>query len=259
MKKMNVIDLVSNIRSSGIERGDLVLVHSALGSIGPVEGGASTVIDAFLDVIGPSGSLVMPTMTSPFETFDPVLSKSNVGVLTETMRLRSDAVRSLYPVHSVAAIGKLAEEICRDHDKCNSGCGSGSPFEKIWKYDGKIMLLGVDQDRNTILHAFETERKVSYFMHFTIPAPNYAPYNGTGIFELNDFPEGHRNFIGITSELRENGLIRYGRIGKAVTQVMQARAIHDFLIPKLQKDPYYFLCKNPNCDFCARAREGQQM
>jgi aminoglycoside 3-N-acetyltransferase len=37
------------------------LLHSSLKSIGYVEGGAQTVIEAILDVISSSGTLVVPT------------------------------------------------------------------------------------------------------------------------------------------------------------------------------------------------------
>lgn len=259
MKKLNFDELYLSFKNCGIETGDLLLVHSSMGSIGYVQGGAKSVIAALLKLLGPEGTLVMPTMTSPFETFDAKTSPSNVGILTETLRKHPEAHRSLYPVHSVSAVGKQAKEICENHEKCSSGCGPGSPFYKLWQLGGKILLLGVDQDRSTIFHAFETENNAPYFMRFEIPAPTYAPYNGEGTFDLKDFPEGHRNFIGITSDLRSHGLIRHGRVGNALTQLMDAKKLHDFCLERLKEDPYYFLCLNPNCDFCSRARKGEKM
>ena len=57
----------------GFEPGDRVMVHSSLSSMGHVEGGAGTVVQAFLDVLGPEGTLMVPTFThSGCEYFDPL-------------------------------------------------------------------------------------------------------------------------------------------------------------------------------------------
>lgn len=39
------------------------MVHSSLSSMGHLDGGADTAVESFLDVIGSSGTLVVPTFT----------------------------------------------------------------------------------------------------------------------------------------------------------------------------------------------------
>ena len=56
-------ELITAFRTAGLAVGDLVLVHSALRKLGPVEGGADTVIDALLEVVGNQGTLAMATHT----------------------------------------------------------------------------------------------------------------------------------------------------------------------------------------------------
>jgi len=56
-------DIEQGLRNVGIERGDMVLVHSSLRSMDTVTGGAESVIDAFLGVIGDTGTLVMPAFS----------------------------------------------------------------------------------------------------------------------------------------------------------------------------------------------------
>ena len=54
-------EIQQSLKDLGLGPGDHVLVHSSLSSLGPVEGGAVTVVDAFLDVLSPEGTLVVPT------------------------------------------------------------------------------------------------------------------------------------------------------------------------------------------------------
>ncbi|MBA7555354.1 hypothetical protein ES705_48015 [subsurface metagenome] len=45
-------ELVNGVKELGLEKGDVVLVHSSFKSFGGVEGGPQTVIDALLEVLG---------------------------------------------------------------------------------------------------------------------------------------------------------------------------------------------------------------
>ena len=56
-------DIVRGLRALGLAPGDVVLVHSSLGSLGHVEGGADAVIDALLDTVGTEGTVLVPTLT----------------------------------------------------------------------------------------------------------------------------------------------------------------------------------------------------
>ncbi|NLZ55061.1 MAG: AAC(3) family N-acetyltransferase [Clostridiaceae bacterium] len=247
-------ELIRDFTVLGIERGSVLMMHSAMSSIGPVEGGAETVIRALLAVLGKEGTLASPTMTPTNVPFDPANSPSNVGILSETIRRWPGAWRSLNPLHSVSAIGARALELTDGHDLCYAGCDEKSPYYKLLGMDATIMLLGVDMDRNTTMHTLEQLAQSSYLGHATIPAPLYPPYNGRGVFELNLHPGGHRDYIGLTPMLRREGVIREGLVGSARALLMKVRRLFDVLIPRLKDEPLLFLCKNVNCSFCHRAR-----
>ena len=51
--------------NAGLQKGDVVILHSSLGRIGYVENGPDTVIDAFLEIIGDEGTFVVPTHSNP--------------------------------------------------------------------------------------------------------------------------------------------------------------------------------------------------
>jgi aminoglycoside 3-N-acetyltransferase len=113
-------DFVAALRKAGISSGQTVLCHSNIGFFGiPSEGNNREtadriVLEGFLDVIGKSGTLIVPTFTYSFcknETFDPDLSQSTCGPWSEYVRTQSAARRSLDPLFSVAAIGKKSIEL----------------------------------------------------------------------------------------------------------------------------------------------------
>ena len=54
-------DIRIALRELGLKKGDITGVHSSLSSFRYVEGGAHTVIDALLEIIGREGTIVMPT------------------------------------------------------------------------------------------------------------------------------------------------------------------------------------------------------
>ena len=67
-------EIVEGLRKIGLKGGDVVLVHSAMRTLDHVQGGAETVINAFLEILGPTGTLVAPTFTSIHEVEeDPII------------------------------------------------------------------------------------------------------------------------------------------------------------------------------------------
>ncbi|MBE6612809.1 MAG: AAC(3) family N-acetyltransferase, partial [Ruminococcaceae bacterium] len=54
--------LISDLRAMGVLSTDAILVHSSMKSIGEVEGGADTVLDAFMEYFA-DGLFMMPTHT----------------------------------------------------------------------------------------------------------------------------------------------------------------------------------------------------
>src|SRR5579872_5461399 len=151
-------DICTGLRKLGLPRAAIVLMHSSLKSLGRVDGGPEAVIDAVLDVIGPEGTLVVPTLTFrgfvlSGRSFDARTQTSETGLITETLRLRPGARRSLHPLSSVAAVGAAAAEITASHD--DTPCGPGSPYRKLWELGGYTLFVGVDFVCNSTFHVAE--------------------------------------------------------------------------------------------------------
>lgn len=257
MKSVTKEEIVYALKLGGIENGDVVLMHSAMSAIGHVEGGADTVIDAVLDAVGPDGTFAVSTMAFD-HPFDVENSPSTVGIISETHRKRPNSLRSLRPVHSINAIGAKAEELIRDHDLCETNCGVGSPYLKLREMGGKIILLGVDMNRNTTLHAIEDIMDSVYLVNRTVPAPKYMEDYEHKTMVMKKLCPGHRNFLGFTADLRKADALIEVCIGNAMVKIIDVRKMFALGEEMLTRDPLYFLCKNENCEHCAGVRKAQK-
>lgn len=257
MESVSKNQIVRTLIELGILEGDIVLLHSSLTSIGHVIGGVDAIIDAFLDVVGEEGTLIMPAFTdNVLDPFDVLKTQSDVGIITEIFRKREGVLRSLHPTHSVCAIGKHASYITKDHNLSATPCGRISPFYKVRELKGKIVLLGVDMNRNTMIHAVEEEADVPYLVEcFIVPAPTFIKDDGKKTFEIKKFPSGHRDFLKITPLLRENHLMREAFLGKATVKVIGVEKFFKYVLEILIKDKGYFLCENLYCNSCLAGRQ----
>jgi len=244
-------DIVRGLKELGLEEGATVLVHSSLSSFGHVEGGAEAVVDALLEAVGPRGTVVVPTFATSDPVFDPAASVTPLGAIPEALRRRPGAVRSQSPLASVAALGGDAEALCAGHDVSETAHAEGTPYLRIVERDGYVLLLGVDQDRSTLLHTAEELLRAPYLKRASRPIlRDGRPHEVTYDF----FPGPHRDFIGLDKALRRRGVVRLGQIGPCVVRLMKAKDLVKAVMEMLREDPAAVLCKNPACEDCVRQR-----
>lgn len=237
---MNRNSIAKEIKKLGLKQGDIVLLHSSINAIGPVEGGADAVIDAFLDVLGNEGTLVVPAF-------------GKLGIITEIVSARKGAVKSCHPLASIAAIGRDAKKISANHWKASTGHGKNTPYTRIAAMGGYICLLGVDQDRNTTLHSVETLMSLPYLKKSR--EVSFETPDGKNITKSWDFfPGPHRDFIGLDRILRESGKMKISTVGKAVARLIKSNDMISILMSHAKEHPDFALCKNPNCRDCVLQR-----
>lgn len=151
--------LVRDLQALGLKKGDTVIVHSSFKSMGQVEGGANTVIDALIETVGPDGTVMFPALSwTPCTTtlkFSVNDTPACIGYLPNVFRKRQGVIRSLHPTHSVCAIGKNAIELTKDHYKDDTPVGPNSPYRKMMDFNGKILMLGCGLEPNTFMHGVE--------------------------------------------------------------------------------------------------------
>ena len=157
-------DLLTAVRRLGITPGDVMMVHSSFDRFAGFSGKPTDVLRVLQDAVGPTGTLLMPTLpftgtaveyVSRGEIFDVRRTPSRVGLLTELFRRSPGVVRSVHPTHPVAARGGRAAEMVANHHLARTPCGEGSPFARFLEPDCRILFLGADIDSMTLFHCIE--------------------------------------------------------------------------------------------------------
>lgn len=243
--------LAADLRALGLTAGDVVLVHSSVSAIGFVAGQVQAVVQALLDVLGPGGTLVVPTHTPSNSDpagwsrppvpepwwpvireqapgFDPLRTPSQwMGVLPETVRTWPGALRSTHPEVSFAAVGPLAATITGDHPLAQ-GLGEQSPLGAVYRAGGKVLLIGCDHGNNTSLHLAECR----------VPEPPTESHgasvrqpDGTSRWVTWTAPVADEtDFDQIGAAYEEAGPVSVGPVGDAESRLMPQRDLVDFAV-----------------------------
>jgi aminoglycoside 3-N-acetyltransferase len=244
-----VQSLGSDLRALGLEAGDTVIVHSSARSLGFVAGGTQAVVQALLDVLGPTGTLVVPTHTpdnsDPADWLNPPVPESWwpairsqapgfdrsrtpsrwMGVIAEAVRTWPGAARSDHPQVSFAAVGRHAAAVTRAH-RLDDALGEHSPLGAVYRLDGKVLLLGCGHDSNTSLHLAEWRQKAP---PRAVTGGSVRRSDGTSewiswtdvVADTDDFEQ-----IGAAFEVAVG--LSIGQVGDAEARLTPQRALVDF-------------------------------
>ncbi|WP_281864725.1 aminoglycoside N(3)-acetyltransferase [Planomicrobium okeanokoites] len=246
--------LKTQLKELGIQEGDQLMVHSSLKSMGWIAGGAQAAVEALMETVTGSGTIVMPSQSTDnsdpvywmeppipenwhadlresLPAYDPHLTGlRGMGKIAECFHRHPSAIRSPHPSHSFMAWGADAAEWMRDHPLEDS-FGEGSPLAKMMKAEVKILFIGVGFDSCTALHYAEFAQDD----RTTSPQGAAIMQNGERVwqrFECVDmdsdrFPEIAKDF---------EGDIRTGKLGQAEVKLVYMRPLVEFGIEWLREN-----------------------
>jgi len=147
---------VEILENGGVTKGDILMLHSSYSPIKSFFESPSTLINQLLDYLGPEGTLLMPafnfTAWSNTHYFDILETQSEMGVLTETARLKKDSIRTKHPIYSFIVFGKLQKEFLACDDR--GAFGDNSVFALFHKLNGQIMSIGLSFNSSFSLHHY---------------------------------------------------------------------------------------------------------
>lgn len=247
-------EITAALHVVGVRPGDTVMFHSSLSSMGWVVGGADTVIDGFLDAVGPEGTVAVPTLCRmpdgerhlTFERWNIETSVSCVGRITEVLRHRPEAIRSDHGTHSVSAIGPRARELTANHGAAGLRLGPWgprafareSPWQKFYDWNVAYCFLGINFLYNTMVHFVES-RLVERALQRAASdqrerlAAQIEDWQQPGVWPSI----GREPREAIEQFLYEKGLLHYGTIGKATIRCTRARPMVDRWLELAESDP----------------------
>jgi aminoglycoside 3-N-acetyltransferase len=239
-------DLINSIAALGIKPHDTLLVHSSMTSVGEVEKGADTVLDAFIEYMKP-GLLILPTHTwadidEEYPVFNPLTEPSCVGILSNLFLKRPGVFRSWHPTHSVAALGRDAAAYTEGEECRDTPCPRGGCWGKLYDRKAKILFLGCSLKCNTLLHGVEEWNHIPG--RLTDKPQQLKIITPEG--QLIDRPlyrhQGNvfANYDKMAAPLFYTGVAQKGQIGDAVSVLCDAIKMVDLTTAFLARNPDLF-------------------
>lgn len=251
-------EIEKGLREAGLSTGDQVIVHTSLGSLGYVCGGAQTVIEVLQKIVGKDGTVMMPAQS--WKNLDPmtgvhweiaetewpkirqfwpaydkdITPTNTMGAVAEMFRRWPGAVRSDHPARSFAAWGKNARYLVENHD-LRDIFGESSPIGKLYAIGGKVLLIGVDYDKNTSLHLADV--RAEYPGKHTATESSAMLVDGVRQWVSYEtlYVDGE-NFIEIGRAFEEAHPVKTVKIGNAAVRCMNQRALVDFAVSWIEEN-----------------------
>lgn len=251
-------DLIRQFKNCGLAEGQTIFMHTSLKSLGYVVGGAETLIRSLLEIVGEEGTLMMPSQT--WKNLDPstgvhweepkewwpiirehwpaydkeITPAIGMGIVAEMFRKWPGAKRTDHPARSIAAIGKHAEYITKEHDLGNI-FGKNSPVDKLYELDGYVLLIGVGYDKNTSLHLAETRAN--------FPSKTFADESSAVMIDGKRTWVTYKtqvvkdeDFIQLGSEYDKEKEIKICKVGNADVRFMKQRQLIDWAVEWMEKN-----------------------
>lgn len=263
--KIDYRNLVEDLSNLGVRKGDLLNLKVSLKSIGWIQGGAKTLIDAILDVIGKEGTIVsdafvqsypLPLSKKHSTIISNERSPSYAGMLANAMIEYPGMFRSSHPIQKFVAIGRLADDLMSNHTPDSSAY---DVLYNLTKMGGKNLKIGDDKvvvgvgttHVAVALLGFKKKRRISP------RGVNFIDEKGeTRVFEVNwsgGCGRGFNNFLEIYKE--RGAIISEGFVGNAKSKITDMQKTLEIEMEVLKTNPRFFLCSDPLCFDCRASWE----
>lgn len=237
-------ELIAGFQEIPLTPSRVVMVHNSYKSLGGVQGGAETVIDALLEWVGPQGTVLFPNFNFQSWTeshyFDVQETPSHMGIIGELVRLRPEAIRTPHPIYSFAALGDRKEVFgaCDDVE----AYGPNSVFALFHQLNGMIVSIGLEWNSTfSLIHYVEYHNGVAH-RRIKKFAGIYVGYDGKpklttySMFVRSD-NRVITDIIPAMDELFEKGTIKAVQVGAATVHYATADDFYEGLGYYAREEP----------------------
>ncbi len=245
-------DIKTALREVGVQKGQTIMVHTSLSSLGYVCGGAQSIIEALTESVSEEGTIMMPTQSwknldpaagvywQEPEEWWPVIRKyipaydkritptNTMGAVSEMFRQWPETLRSAHPARSVAAWGRNAQYLTENHNLSDI-FGDSSPIGRMYGLDGYVLLIGVGYDKNTSLHLADV--RAEYPGKHMVMESSAIQLDGQRIWKSYEtLAVDGEDFPAIGEAFEQTGQVRHAPLGNGILSMMSQRALVDFAV-----------------------------
>jgi len=249
--------LISDIKNMGLKSGDMVNVKVSLKAIGKIEGGAKTLIDAILDVIGEDGTLVCDSFNDTICRYTRFIHKNRItnektksyaGAFVNAVLSHPQCYRSTHPLLAFSAIGKKAKEMTEAYTIESEPYGFLEDMANMNAVNLRMgdKVIGVGTTHVAICkHGFQQKY-----------IPNgiyYIDEKGEKRWYEHFWASGcYKGFNMLFPYYREGGaVIKEGKVGNANSMLTSMKKTLEIEMELFEHDGTAFFCKDPGCVNCA--------
>lgn len=160
IKKDEVLEILNRI-----DFNHDIMLHTSMLNLGYISGGTKFLTEELVGRVKESGHTLLVSALPYFGsfadylhegmTFDTRTAPVAMGEINARIAKMPEAFRSCHPTHSVVAVGKDADYYTSTHHLDSTPFGKESPYYKIIKNRGKILLFGATMNNITMVHAIE--------------------------------------------------------------------------------------------------------
>ena len=151
LEQLSLDKLMNDIKSLGVKKGDILIVHSSADGLEEVQAEPKDILLRLMELLGNEGTLVLPTFPyykniddpNSILKYDPYKTIAWTGILPNVFLTLHGTVRSCFPNNSLAANGKYAEEMFQHEMEDTASHGPHSAWNFCAEHHAKVLFLGV--------------------------------------------------------------------------------------------------------------------
>ena len=215
--------------------GHHVHIHSSLKSVGEVEGNGEGLLEMLVSYFTQGNGMVsFPTHTWAKNRLDLRVHETCTGMLGKLALQREDGIRSKHTTHSMVVFGEGAAEYVKLDESAITSTSPDGCYGKLYDTEGYILLIGVNQNKNTFIHtveeALQLPNRVTKERHNTI----LVNEDGTEMIwpmhlVFEEYGDISQHFQKLEPAFQYHGALIKGRIGDADATLCNARCMREVI------------------------------
>lgn len=256
-------DIIKGLRALGVKDGDTLFLRISYKSVGKTEGGPDALIDAILEVVGSSGTIIasaFPKRQSSRMSLHKVIyepgKNMSTGLIPQIMSMRQDAFFSSHPLSPFVCIGKNAKKLTDYHTPDKKNIDLLLYATQI--SEPKCLRVGGALLTGTTHIAFSEGLEQNNQYHLREPEGIYYrtqtgklkfSYQNMSFFCKKGFEKFCKQYIYTDPK----AVVGRGVVGQGEAILTDMRTTLEIERKWIVPNPQILLCDNPECKHCRSA------